>query len=155
MKGYYYIILSFFLIISCTHENEQFIDKSFVIKNETSHTVSIKFYNLIDEVQNTETSTILDSENIQSEYSIEDILKSNNEQGLPASAFIADSVRIIFNENKILSYSYFVETMTFSEPVNRNIFKLNNYSNSDNERYEYKITEIDYENAEDCGGNCE
>ena len=65
----------------------------------------------------------------------------------PILAYQADSVRIIFNEEKYLFYSVKIGSPTvFSESINRNIFKHSNYEYLKGV-YVYKLTQQDYETA--------
>lgn len=65
----------------------------------------------------------------------------------------ADSLHIIFNNNKIL-----VLNDKINDFRSVNILRLDNYEKAiDNNKYYYNYTfsNIDYENAEDCNGNCD
>lgn len=154
MKAFIVITVSVFLsILGCTDNEIELIDRTYILENDTEFTVDIKFYNKIDNSLNTETSRIL---NTKGDRLSEEIKKIDNfPEGLPASVFIADSVMVVINGDKFFNYAYDFDSKIFSEPINRNLFKHSNYENLGNERYLFKITQLDYENAEDCSGNCD
>ena len=85
---------------------------------------------------------------------------SENNSFFPNRAYKdADSLVIIFDNIKLLS-QYYRHTspfeVSFSNPKDRNLFKHGNYERLGKEDiFQFTITQQDYENAEDCNGNCE
>ena len=146
------ISLIFLSIFGCTDNEVDLIDRTYIIENDTEFTIDIKFYNKINNGLNIETSGILNSKGDRLSEKIQII--DNLPEGLPASAFIADSVKVIINGNKFFTCVYNFNDNQFTEPLNRNIFRHSNYVDLGNEKYLFKITKQDYESAEDCNGNC-
>jgi hypothetical protein len=73
----------------------------------------------------------------------------------PQNSFLSDSVVIIFNDQRKLSTFLISDVAgTFSEPKFRNIFRHGNYEAIGNDKFLFKITEEDYENAIPCDGDC-
>lgn len=147
-----YVLVLLIVVQSCVHYGEEWVNKEFILKNSSSHTIKVEFFNLLDNGLNTNSSTILTNGSTKS-YTIENILSANSNESLPSSAFIADSVKIIFGNVKKVSYTD--KKGNFSAPVNRNIFRYGNYEYLGNQRFQFTFTEEDYNNAEDCGGPCE
>ena len=152
-------IFSIFLIVSCVTEAEE-IDRQYQILNMSKVDVMIKFYN----TYKNESFEITLSNN---ETYLPDILtyRSGNAQlsdqnsYYPSGAYQdSDSLVLIFNNEKLITNYYEAETAfkyLFSEPINRNIFRHGNYVQIQKEVFQFTITEQDYENAEECNGNCE
>jgi hypothetical protein len=156
MKIFVVVSVSIFLsVIGCTDNEIELTNRTYSIENDTDFIVDVKFYNKIDNGLNNQTSKILNSRGEILAKQIQKIPVNNFSEELPTSAFIADSVKVIINENKFFTFTYDFDDDTFSEPINRNIFRHSNYENLGDERYLFKITQQDYENAEDCNGNCD
>ena len=146
MRNFVYIFpIVILLLQSCVHQGEEFVDKEFILINNTGYPIDVKFYNLIDNSLNTMSSVALDNNN-EKLYVIENILSSNNNNSLPASAFVSDSVRIIIDGTKKMSYTYIQSSDFFSEPIERNPFKFSNYEDIGNDKFQFTFTEQDYEN---------
>ena len=62
----------------------------------------------------------------------------------------SDSIKIIFDNSKFLEFNSDTNS-------NLNILKQENYNSentNDEYNYEYSFSELDYNNAENCNGNC-
>ncbi len=149
------ILLYSFLVIGCGPETDMNI-RDYTIENDTDYKLNIKFYQryLDGTSKLIRTSKILNSKGEQLSESIKQTSEFDNSGNNLLRAYRGDSVIVIFNENRFISYTY-LEEETFSEPLDRNIFRHYNYENLGNEKYLFKITQQDYENAEDCNGNCD
>ncbi|MFV0379084.1 MAG: hypothetical protein ACK5JD_17475 [Mangrovibacterium sp.] len=143
-----------FLVLSCTNNEVSKYKREYIIRNETNLVVNIKFLSRSNGLMNNSTSGTLDSEGNQLINEVEqDQLFTSNED-FPIFAHDADSAIVIIN-NKFFVCVFNTITNTFSEPINRNLFKHSNYENLGNERYLFKITQEDYENALPCNDNCD
>lgn len=154
-----YLLL--FSIESCTTEAEE-IDRQYQLINTSEVDIKIKFYNTFSN-----TSTLFETQIEPNGIFLGDILtyRSGNDQlneensFYPSSAYKnSDSLVVIFDEIKQITLYYTPVSSTsvsFSEPINRNLFRHGNYEKIENERFQFKIIQQDYENAEDCNGNCE
>lgn len=145
-------ILSNFLFISC---NEGEVDRIYteVFNYHNNSDFSIKIQESKDSVItefNIPPSEILIYK-IQvvtgGSCSINGVINSNSECLL----WTSDSLKIIFNSTKYVEF-------TRDNTTDFNLLNLDNYNveTINNERiYTYNFTELDYNNAMDCNGNCE
>ncbi|VAW14381.1 hypothetical protein MNBD_BACTEROID03-709 [hydrothermal vent metagenome] len=155
MKTLLVIIVSVFLsVLGCTDNEVEMNRRDYIIENETEVNLSVKFYNKVNGTINNQTSKDL-NKGEQLSKKIELTIEFDISEDYPSLAYGSDSVRIVFNNEKFLTSKYNSINMVFSEPIGRNIFRHSNYENLGNERYLFKITQQDYENAEDCNGNCD
>jgi hypothetical protein len=156
MKTLLAISASIFLsVLGCTDNEVEMKRRDYTIQNNTDFSVKIEFYNVSDGTLNNQTSDILNNNGSQLANKVEQDQPFTNSEDVPIFAHVSDSVRIIFNNEKFYINTFNTFSDTFSEPINRNIFRHSNYENLGNERYLFKITQEDYENAEDCNGNCD
>ena len=72
----------------------------------------------------------------------------------PEAAFGADSIIVIFDHTKIIQYYLLSGKLTSIPKTNRNTLDDQSYEVLSNELYRFVFTEEDYENAEDCNGEC-
>lgn len=78
------------------------------------------------------------------------------ENDYPSISFESDSIILIFqNEMKTSYVNAFSDSLFFSPPVNRNIFRQGNYEELGGYQFLYTITQEDYENATPCDEDCE
>jgi hypothetical protein len=78
-----------------------------------------------------------------------------SDEDILSAVFGADSLSMIFDNTKVATQVFFTSSEMFSEPVNRNVFLNTNYEAIGGERFLFKITEVDYENATPCNGDCD
>ncbi len=137
-------IISIFLFGCPT---ESYNDRSYIIENESNHSLLIKFYkegNLLDYI----TTTLSENgEQYTGHITYENATYLFN---FPLGAYdSSDSIVIDFDNLKRKIYTIDIQNETFSSPINRNIFKHENYEDIGNDRFLFKITEEDYINADD------
>ncbi len=153
MKTFAVIILSIFLsVLGCTDNEVEKNRRDYVIENDTNLMVNITFYDRVN--GNTIASRILNPSD-ELIGTVEQTSDFDNSGFTTSSAFQADSVRLIIDNAKFYTNVFNTINNAFSEPINRNLFRHSNYENLGNERYLFKITQQDYENAEDCNENCD
>ena len=152
-------IICFFILIlnSCGPEAEMF-QRQYVIENNSKVPVEIQFYKdgelgrfAIAQLQNGglfEGQVLERSGGPWSELNLEELADR------PSASFEADSVRVLFNNQKIRIYQISFVPLSFS-PSNRNILRDADYSAIGGDRFLFTIIESDFENAEDCNGTCE
>ena len=153
MKIIIVVIFSLFLF-GCTYEVEM-NRRDYTIKNNTDLTADITFYDRISGKIIFQSSKKLNPSDQLSEKVEQTSNFDDSDSNAIFNAYLGDSVRIVFSQVKYLSYTFHPYNNEFSEPINRNIFRHSNYEDLGNERYLFKITQQDYENAEDCNGNCD
>ena len=155
MKTFLIITLTIFLsVLGCTNNEVEMNRRDYIIENNTGISTAIKFYSRVDGMLNNQTSKVLSNGHKLSEK-VELTIEFDSSEDYPRLAYGADSIKIVFNNEKFIINKYNTINSQFSEPINRNIFRHSNYENLGNERYLFKITQQDYENAEDCNGNCD
>lgn len=147
--------LIFIYAFSCTNEVEM-NKREYIIENDTDYILNIKFYQrYLDGTSKLSiTSKILNKKGSQLNQIVEQTSEFTNSGNSLFRAYQGDSVIVIFNNNKFITSSYLGDD-AFSEPLGRNLYKHSNYENLGNEKFIFKITQQDYENAEDCNGNCD
>ncbi len=154
------LLISILLLGSCVVEAIE-IDRQYQIKNASETSIKIEFYN-------TYLDTSFEAQIEKEGVLLGDILtyRSGNDQwnypntSFPSLAFAdTDSLKIIFNESKFLIYKFNVGDHpyenVFSNPVKGNLFRNGNYEQIGKEKFQIKISQQDYENAEYCNGNCD
>ena len=133
-------------LVSC---GEEIVEKIYhneyhYINNSEKEIIINAFYNRVDTIFKSKHSIALDGVMLQK---IE--LSSGDTTGIIVTS---DSVSIVFGNKRLSNFNQSVES-TF------NILHLNNYNffnkEVNNDIYTYTFTESDYENAEDCDGDCE
>lgn len=154
------LLISILFLESCVVEAEE-IDRQYQLINTSDTSIKIEFYNTY---LNTSFEAQIENEGVY----LGDILtyRSGNDQWnfpntpFPSFAFNnTDSLKIIFNDSKFLIYKFtpgdHPYENVFSNPVDRNLFRNGNYEQINKERFQFNITQQDYENAEDCNGDCD
>lgn len=155
MKSLIYIVV-IFIFSSCVVESDK-LEGIVRILNESNQEVKLKFYDraglntLEDQILNTGEGFITP------EFSIDNLDLFSSENALATGFLVADSLEIIFNnERKSIMFTMVGEgTGRFSSPFERNIFRIGNYDNIGGSDYQYTITQEDFENATPCDGPCE
>ncbi|AUS06385.1 hypothetical protein C1A40_13435 [Tamlana carrageenivorans] len=141
------------LLFSCTTELAP-IDVTYTVENTTDLEINIRFYNKLNKSLVSETSTNLEYKGAQLSETIYDIRIKDKSNGLPTSAFKADSVVIIFNKQRFYTCIYNTSLKEFHPSTSRNIFNHDNYDHLEGDHYFFKIIQEDYNKAQDCNGNC-
>lgn len=142
-------------LLGCTNEVEM-NRRDYIIENATNFKVYIKFYGRVSGNLKGQTSRVLNNKGEQLSQKVEQTSDfDDSTSNAIFKAYEGDSVRVIINDSKVYTNTFHPFNNTFSEPINRNLFRHSNYDDIGNETYVFKITEQDYENAEDCNGNCE
>jgi len=149
--------LAFLILASCITEAPIY-PRQYIIENGTGVPITLQFYSEgtltfrygETQLQNTEQLAGLSIEISKpwSELSPDTIADS------PVSSFQADSIRIIYDNLKVSSFTYTYRTGNFT-PIERNILRDSDYTSIGGDNFLFIINESDFENAEDCNGNCE
>jgi hypothetical protein len=149
--------LAFLILASCITEAPIY-PRRYIIENGTGIPITLQFYSEgtltfrygETQLQNTEqlVGVTLDRRMPWSEFSPDTIADS------PVSSFQADSIRIIYDNLKVSSFTYTYRTGNFT-PIERNILRDSDYTSIGGDNFLFIINESDFENAEDCNGNCE
>ena len=149
--------LAFLILASCITEAPIY-PRRYIIENGTGVPITLQFYSEgtltfrygETQLQNTEQLVGLSIEISKpwSELSPDTIADS------PVSSFQADSIRIIYDNLKVSSFTYTYRTGNFT-PIERNILRNSDYTSIGGDNFLFIINESDFENAEDCNGNCE
>ena len=150
--------LAFLILASCITEAPIY-PRRYIIENGTGVPITLQFYSegtlltyLFSEtqLQNTEqlVGVTVERRMPWSKLSPDTIADS------PVSSFYADSIRIIYDNLKVSSFTYTRKTGNFT-PIERNILRDSDYTSIGGDNFLFIINESDFENAEDCNGNCE
>jgi len=149
--------LAFLILASCITEAPIY-PRRYIIENDTGIPITLQFYKEgtltfrygETQLQNTEqlVGVTLERRMPWSELSPDTIADS------PVSSFQADSIRIIYDNLKVSSFTYTRKTGNFT-PIERNILRDSDYTSIGGDNFLFIINESDFENAEDCNGNCE
>lgn len=152
MKKIIYFLL-IFTISSCVKESKTY-KRQYSIKNESNQNVKLKFYLAHNnEIVTNVVLNHLDSY-LGTELEFSNPLSNDDNYYVNSTYKGSDSIEIIYNNQRKSIFIIEVDA-TFSEPINRNIFRHGNYTDLGNDFYEFIITDEDYNNAEDCNGDCE
>jgi len=140
-KSVFLIVISFFLT-GCPEEIRN--DRYYILENNSNHELVLKFYfqgSLLEYL----TTALSENENYsgQISYQNEDVFS------FPSNAFKADSIVIDFDNLKRGTYAIDFLNASFSEPLNRNVFRHENFEHIGNDNFLFSITEEDYNRAED------
>ena len=148
------------IISSCGVTEADEFNRQYQITNTSDYHLTLIFFN-------TFSNTSFEVQLLEEEIYNGDLLtyRSGNPQlsttnsFYPSSAYeMSDSLLIIFDNAKKLGVYYTLTSSTealFSNPLERNLFRHGSYENNGNDSFNFKITNDDYGNAEDCEGNCE
>ena len=138
------IILFVLSLNACTDQGEY--KGRYIIDNATDKTVKIKFYDRqrVGEPVLVRTKEVNGPGITYNEYKT---LYSPGDNEVPEDVFGADSLAVIFNNQKIQPH--------FSGlPFENSLASFGDYI-QDGDTNRYIITEENYENAVDCDGNCD
>ena len=149
--------LAFLILASCITEAPIY-PRRYIIENGTGVPITLQFYSEgtltfrygETQLQNTEqlVGVTVERRMPWSKLSPDTIADS------PVSSFYADSIRIIYDNLKVSSFTYTYRTGNFT-PIERNILRDSDYTSIGGDNFLFIINESDFENAEDCNGNCE
>ena len=148
------IILLAIIVSSCVTELKMY-STQYSINNQTGTEIKLKFYltttdELVD-IYTINTNSILQGEIIERGSTSP---LDYPDDSLARNGFsVGDSIIVVFNNQKQKIMQTNING--FSEPINRNIYRHGNYDYIGNDKFQFTFTEEDYENAEDCGGNCD
>lgn len=152
-------LIVFFLAIatSCGPEAKMF-DRQYILKNSSSMSLELQFFRQGEISLRFKFAQLLDGEQLEGEVLERSggpwsELSEDNNISLPATSFETDSVRIIFNNEKFIVHHINYVPLAFSPSV-RNILKDTDYTSIGNDKFLFTISESDFDNAEDCNGNC-
>lgn len=138
------IFVSFFLFGCPSDDNRG--DRYYTIENQSNHPLILKFYN--DNVYLDYFTTSLPNNGDKITKTTTYTFTTENIK-IPMFAFRSDSIVIEFDNAKRQIYTVDFINKTLSEPIERNVFRHENYENLGKDRFLFKITEEDYNNAED------
>lgn len=149
------IILLAIIVSSCGVTELKMYQRQYSLKNESGQIVKLKFYNQINSelIYNDillNNSSVFDGEVLETDQP----LSTDLNYPLINAFKTSDSLVIIYN-NERKSTFIFDFNGVLSLPIERNPFRHGNYTNLGNDQFQFTFTEEDYENAEDCGGNCD
>lgn len=145
-------IISNLFFVSCNQGEVEYITKEvYSYNNSTNTSIIIKEWkqNSLSIFTLGQNETLVNSVILGTggECSINGNISNNSECLL----IYSDSLKVIFNNSKVLEFNRDINS-------NLNILKQENYNYNkiNNKRiYTYNFSELDYESAEDCNGNCE
>lgn len=138
------------LLISCV--TEDLIKREYFLENDSEGSINILFF-YPDNKFNPQLSTTL--ENGKSLRARIDQSSFDDEETDLVNAYYADSVRIVFNREKVLVYTFDYSNFEFSNPQSRNVLKHSNYELIGEQKFRFVITEEDFDNATSCDGDCD
>lgn len=145
-------ILSNLFLISCDEgEVERIIRRAYNYNNSTLHTLKILEWKqgnqTVFTIRSNETLNYKITLGTGGVCKIDGAISESSECLLIHS----DSIKVIFDNSKFLFYERDNNSsMNILKQENYNYMKVNN-----EHIYSYNFTELDYESAEDCNGNCE
>jgi len=146
-----FFVLIFVYLISCVTETEnQRIDYNFEIRNNSGKNIRVNAFKnhiltkKIDIFNNTTYNKSFISSSMDRAYSFSDVLGG-------------DSIKVIYNKEKFKIFYCFLGSGGDGCDIPRNILnEVNDFDSSESVFFRiYEFLEQDYENAEDCNGNCE
>lgn len=153
------LLFSFFLVfVSCDIVDPQFTDAKFTVRNETNTDIALHFFN--ENINFPDRSIVLGSQEEYQGLNVESSVGNifDDPERSVVGSLVADSIIVIFNNERFFS-SYLIteegNTFSYSEPINRNIFRSGNYEEIGDQEFLYTITQEDYNNATSCDGPCE
>ena len=147
------------VLTSCIHLEAEKYDIEFGIENNTTVPVELQFYRTGElafryGITPLEVGEQLIGVGIERRGEPWSDLDEEN-LSIPGDSFEADSIRIIFNNEKIRICTFLnsFEGPIFT-PIDKNIFNSLEYTSIGNDQFLFKLEESDYESAEDCLGDC-
>jgi hypothetical protein len=147
MKKIIFILIASIFLFGCPSDSD-FYTRYYSIENNSNHSLSIRFYINNVLIEHLSTTFSNNGERYTGQSSYGDI--GIDVFSFPSSAYdSSDSIVIDFDNLKRQIYTIDFINQTFSEPIERNIFRHENYEEIGNDRFLFKITEDDYNNADD------
>lgn len=153
------IFLLFVILTACGPEAEKW-QRQYIIKNDSSVSVELQFYrggNLAFRFGNTQLQMGEQLEGLELDRSGGPWSNLTPEQlsNLPVNSLEADSVRVVFNDQKLSVYTWSSSPDgDVFMPSERNLLRDGDYSSIGGDKLLFSINESDFENATDCNGNC-
>jgi len=150
------LLIPLFILFNCGPEANKF-KRTYIIENSLNRTVELKFYDRRTDELKSRNFNILSGNQDRLQGTIEQTSPFNqtSDKAILSAVFGADSLSMIFDNTNVATQVFYTSSETFSEPLNRNVFLNTNYEAIGNDRFLFKITEKDYENATPCNGDCE
>jgi len=135
-------ILLLFIVTYQSCATKEF-NRTYVLENGTNHEISITFYVSGD---------VKSEHHLTKRRAMMERIAELKRGGTSAEiAFIADSSVVIIDNVRIMMSNGF----SVKPSSSRNILDDREYTIENNELYRFIFTEEDYNNAEDCGGQCD
>lgn len=152
MKRFIYCIV-LFALTGCVTEGTPRIEREYALENNSNFDIKINFYQ-------TDGTTFVESlillVNQQSNFvEIEGSSQFLNGENSSLASWPSGNAEIIFNNESILTIITSDESQEFSQPIDRNIFRLGNYESIGNNQFVFSLTDEDYNNSTPCNGPCE
>ena len=143
------------MLSSCVTESRMY-PRQYSLKNESNQVIKLKFYFKYDnQLVYGEIITLNNTEVFNGGVLETDQPHSNEINHPIINAFkSSDSLIVIYNDLKKSTFSIGFNG-DLSTPIERNPFRHGNYENLGNDDFQFTIMEEDYNNAEDCNGNCD
>ena len=140
---------------SCVTESRMY-PRQYSLKNESNQVIKLKFYfKYYNQLVYGEIITLNNTEVFNGGVLETDQPHSNEINHPIINAFkSSDSLIVIYNDLKKSTFSIGFNG-DLSTPIERNLFRHGNYENLGNDDFQFTIMEEDYNNAEDCNGNCD
>jgi len=164
MKRIVLVFLLSFLLTACPTEDFPKNLREYQIKNESGKDLILKFlHRTVDTLEfkvNLENKAIYVG-GVLKHNDASEIRLSDPESFYPSMAFHSrglgsDSLVVLFNKERYsLKWIKDDPPASFSKPIDRNPFRHGNYEEVKTGVFQFSISEQDYENAEDCNGDCE
>ena len=150
-------VLPLLLIFSCGPEAKMH-KRTYVVENSTDMSVEIYFYERFESrlKQNIVLGPDQEMAGVELEFD-QPFINDPNEFWPNLSLYSSDSVVIIFNNERKKTDVLFksAEGISFSEPIERNVFRHGNYEDISGENFLFSITKQDFESATPCNADCE
>ena len=143
------------MLSSCVTESRMY-PRQYSLKNESNQVIKLKFYFKYDnQLVYGEIITLNNTEVFNGGVLETDQPHSNEINHPIINAFkSSDSLIVIYNDLKKSTFSIGFKG-DLSTPIERNPFRHGSYENLGNDDFQFTIMEEDYNNAEDCNGNCD
>jgi hypothetical protein len=149
-----FLLTALTIVFSCVTESRMY-QRVYLLKNDYTKDIALKFY-LTSNKQLSNEIFINNKEVLNGEpISFDQPHSTDPNYGvLREFGKGGDSLVITYN-NERKSVLYIDFNGNFSTPIERNPFRFGNYENLGNDDFQFTIMEEDYNNAEDCNGNCD
>ena len=149
------LILSAVILTSCVTESRMY-PRQYSLKNESNQNIKLKFYltssNQLSNEITVDANNTFNSGEI--EFSRPHSIDPDYIVAVSEFSKGGDSLIVIYSDLKKSTFSIDFNG-NFSAPIDRNIYRFGNYTDIGNDTFQFIFTENDYNNAEDCNGNCD